>query len=101
MTSAPSGRRGVPIALTLASTLACAQADKAFCPDGICGWSADETDRLVALADLADTPPGDSSNRYVGNDGAIQFGRKLFWDARFSGNSSGTDALQRPMPFAR
>jgi cytochrome c peroxidase len=79
----------------------CAQADNLLCPQGSCGWSDAEIGSLSSLADLPATPPPDRTNKYVGYPGAEALGRKLFWDTRFSGVSSGTDALKRPMPFAR
>jgi cytochrome c peroxidase len=95
-------KSSVRCAIALAGLVGCGSAaDKLFCDNGNCGWSATDSGRIAALADLPETAPPDPSNRYVGNAAAEQLGRKLFFDPRFSGNSTGNDALQRPMPYAR
>jgi cytochrome c peroxidase len=86
----------------LAFTLVgCGQTDDLFCGGGSCGWSDFQTSSLTAMADLPASAPPDRSNKYAGSPAAEQLGRKFFWDTRFSGVSNGTDALKRPMPFAR
>src|SRR3954451_20893266 len=92
--------RGLQILLAV-GLAGCAQADNLFCHEGACGWSEVETANLSSLADLPEKPPADRSNKYVDYPGVEQLGRKFFWDTRFSGVSSGTDALKRPMPFGR
>jgi cytochrome c peroxidase len=77
------------------------QLDGVFCPNGNCGWSPTDAERIAALADLPEAPPVDSSNKYATDSGAMALGRQFFWDARFSGTGTMTDALQRPVPFAR
>jgi cytochrome c peroxidase len=100
----PPPFRGVLGAVLLGGVAAAgcgSRLDAAFCPNGNCGWSQVESDRISALADLPAAPPVDLSNRYVGNAAALDLGRKFFFDPRFSGTSAMTDALQRPVPFAR
>jgi cytochrome c peroxidase len=89
------------IALASLGLAGCAEADKIFCSSGMCGRSDVDTGRLAALGNLDEAPPADSSNKYVADPGAQALGRKFFWDTRFSGTSTGADALARPMPFAR
>jgi cytochrome c peroxidase len=90
-----------PAAAALALFAGCAQADNLLCSSGECGWSDAEMSRLLAMGNLPATPPPDSSNKYADNPAAVQLGRKFFWDTRFSGYSTGTDSLKRPMPYAR
>jgi cytochrome c peroxidase len=94
------GPKLVPI-FVAAALAGCAQADDFLCPQGACGWSDAETARLSAMADFPDATPTDRSNKYAGDPATEQLGRKFFWDTRFSGVSTGTDALKRPMPFGR
>lgn len=101
-----SSLRGVAMtgAVWAAGLLGCAGADKIFCQNGNCSWSAEDATRIAALAIpsmTALTPPLDPSNQYVGNPLAQQLGQQLFSDARFSGISTGSDALGRLMPYAR
>jgi cytochrome c peroxidase len=89
------------VAVTVAAaSLGCADVDKLFCDRGMCSWSEQEIDNLAALGGLPDAP-ADTSNAYASDMGAQALGRQFFWDARFSGISTGADALGRPMPFAR
>lgn len=106
MSTKPIGRwfRVRTLAAVVPALLAaagCSQVDKAFCSGGNCGWSDVETQKLEALSGLPDAPPADTTNVYLGRQPAIDLGRKFFWDARFSGVSTGTDSLKRPMPYGR
>src|SRR5262249_7260537 len=51
------------------------------------GWTADELAQLqsLTLVTLGDPPP-DPSNRYAADSAAAAFGRRLFFDTRFSSN---------------
>jgi cytochrome c peroxidase len=88
-------------ALVFFGLIGCGDLDKLVCPNGNCGWSDTETARLAALADLPATPPLDLSNKYSSVPAAQQLGRKFFWDTRFSGFSTGTDSIKRPVPYGR
>src|SRR6516162_10996818 len=79
----------------------CSEGDKLFCSNGNCGWSDEEIARLSDLTGLPDTAPADPSNKYSTNPMAINLGHQLFFDARFSGNSTGNDSIGRPMPYGR
>lgn len=79
----------------------CSSVDTLLCENGNCGWSSEETAGLMALADLPEAPPLDTSNKYNGNPAAEQLGRQFFSDARFSGYSTGADEIGRPVPFGR
>jgi cytochrome c peroxidase len=86
----------------LAAAAGCADLDKLACNNGgNCGWSDVEVSRLEALADLPAAPPPDPTNRHAADPAAAALGRQLFWDARFSGVATGTDAIGRPVPFGR
>lgn len=89
------------VAICLLSAFGCSAVDNAFCDNGNCGWSDDVSNRLSALADLPDTAPADSTNKYQGNPAAEQLGRKFFSDTRFSGLATGTDEIGRVMPYGR
>jgi cytochrome c peroxidase len=60
-------------------------------------------DPLVPLlekhAGLGDPPP-DTSNKYAFDPGAIELGKKLYFDPNFSGNATHADMLLRPMTTA-
>src|SRR5688500_2709446 len=58
-------------------------ADKLACGELGCDWSSQEWKALSSLANLPETPPPDSSNRYVGVATAEKLGQKLFFDPRF------------------
>jgi len=88
-------------AIAVLAVAGCAEADKLFCTSGMCGWSEADVARVSALGDLAEASPTDASNKYQANPAAQALGRQFFWDARFSGISTGADALGRPMLFAR
>jgi cytochrome c peroxidase len=75
--------------------------DKLFCSSAGCDLSTDEWSALKGLANLAAAPPGDRSNRYVGNGGAEILGQKFFYDSRLSGASLQIDSLRRPVSQAR
>jgi cytochrome c peroxidase len=78
------------------------QADGGFlCSQGTCEWSSDDVARVEALADMPTTAPADPSNRYGTSASAIALGKMLYFDNRFSGPSTGLDALNRKMPFGR
>jgi cytochrome c peroxidase len=94
-------RKAVLLGLTMGAAAGCADVDRFFCSDGACGFTEVETSAIRSLGDLDATPPTDLSNKYVAFPAAEQLGRKFFWDPRFSGTSSGTDALNRPVPFGR
>jgi cytochrome c peroxidase len=100
------GARGAAAAACLlglgaaATGLGCEKLDSLFCHDGYCGWSDTDTERLSALADLPDLAT-DRSNSYAAVTAAQQLGQQFFADPRFSGTSTGTDAIGRPMPYAR
>ena len=79
----------------------CHQTDNLLCPEGACGWTDAEISRLTAMGNLPEAAPMDMSNKYQGNPAAEQLGRKFFWDTRFSGYSTGTDSIKRPMPYGR
>jgi cytochrome c peroxidase len=100
------GRLGLVLSATvsgLIGTAACHRsADSAFCADVAgCGWTGEEWKTLSSLAGLPEKPPVDRSNRYVGERGAEELGRKLFFEARLSGPSSLVDVLHRPVGYAR
>jgi cytochrome c peroxidase len=88
-------------ALVFFGFIGCGNLDKLVCANSNCGWSETESARLEALSDLPATPPADPSNKYAALPAAQQLGRKLFWDTRFSGVSTGADALKRPVPYGR
>jgi cytochrome c peroxidase len=92
---------GVGLAFGFLGAVGCSQADQLLCDNGNCGWSEADSKSISALADLPQAPPPDSSNKYASSPAAQQLGRKFFWDTRFSGYSTGADALKRPMPYAR
>jgi cytochrome c peroxidase len=88
--------------LCLAVALAgCSESDKLFCNNGNCGWSDEEIAWLSGLTGLPDTAPPDPTNKYATSSAAVDLGHKLFYDARFSGTSSGNDSLGRPVPYGR
>jgi cytochrome c peroxidase len=99
-------QRGGRLGLILTGALLSAACDEApdswFCPSaGGCGWSAQQWQALSALANLPEKPPGDRSNKYLGNERAEVLGRKLFHEPRLSGASSLVDVLRRPVGYAR
>ncbi|MDH5546980.1 MAG: hypothetical protein OEZ43_15420 [Gammaproteobacteria bacterium] len=51
-------------------------------------WTAAQIDLLSSLSINALPGSKDESNRFVGNQSAIDFGRKLFFDPRFSQNET-------------
>ena len=51
---------------------------------------------LEKHAGLGDPLP-DTSNRYIGNEAVIAFGKKLYFDPHFSGKIILADMLLRPM----
>jgi cytochrome c peroxidase len=89
------------LSLSALAVAGCGAIDDAFCPNGNCGWPADEAARVAALSALPETPPVDTSNKYSGNAAAEQLGRQFFWDTRFSGNSTGLDSIKRPVAYSR
>jgi cytochrome c peroxidase len=90
-----------PLLLVAVALASCSEGDKLFCNNGNCGWSDDEIAWLSDLTGLPDTAPPDPTNKYATNSGAVDLGHKLFFDARFSGTSAGTDSIGRSMPYGR
>jgi cytochrome c peroxidase len=78
----------------------CKRLDDVFCSGGGCEWSAEEWARIQTLSPLPDPPP-DPSNQYVGNADAIKLGQEFYFDTRFSGNATLTDAIGQAVPYAR
>jgi cytochrome c peroxidase len=79
----------------------CQATDGFGCAGGDCTWSPTERARIEALADLPQTAPADTSNRYATDPGAAALGKMFYFDTRFSGPSTMLDALNRKMPFGR
>lgn len=71
-----------------------------LCAGGSCGWTDEEKAALVSMSTYPGTP-SDASNKYTNNADAIQLGKLLYHDTRFSGPSVQVDALGRTMPFGR
>jgi cytochrome c peroxidase len=96
--------RAPTFTLTLLATVAgagCgAQADKLFCSGPSCE-SSEEWEAIAALAGLPESPAPDRSNRFFHDPAAEKLGQKFFFDARFSGSSLATDAIKRPVTYAR
>jgi cytochrome c peroxidase len=91
----------VIIAIGVAGTAGCSQADKLYCNNDNCGWSELETTRIANLSGVPEEPTVDPTNKYFSDPNAVELGRKFFWDTRFSGNSTGLDSIKRPMPYSR
>ncbi len=92
------GKMGAAICLALTGC----QSGGFFCgSNASCDWSSTDLSRVEALADLAPAPPTDPSNRYAANADAAALGKMFYFDTRFSGPSTGLDALNRQMPFGR
>jgi cytochrome c peroxidase len=81
--------------------LACnASLDERFCGEAGCGTTEADWRSLSPLANLP-APPGDPSNKYLGIQSVVVLGHQLFFDVRFAGPSLQTDALKRPVTYAR
>jgi cytochrome c peroxidase len=89
------GALGVAVALASACDVG-----TYLCTGDGCGWSEQEKSALIELSRYPG-PPTDSSNKYDSNPDAIQLGKLLYHDTRFSGPSTQVDALGRAMPFGR
>jgi cytochrome c peroxidase len=67
-----------------------------------CGPRDFTSSELAILRTLTDLPdPTDPSNRYASDPRAVELGKALFFDARFSGNSSGKDRDGRSSNVSR
>jgi len=75
------------ITLTIAAAILVTSAAAAFTWGGADGWSKQEIDVLssLRLSQLAPAPQ-DPSNRYEGMPAAVELGKRLFFDKRFSSN---------------
>lgn len=72
----------------------------AGCDTAGCEFTREEWQRVSSLAGLAE-PPGDPSNRLVGNEAAIQLGWKLYFEPALSGEATWVDTLGRATSSAR
>jgi cytochrome c peroxidase len=75
-------------------------ADALACGDRGCEFSRAEWERVASLANLGPAEL-DRSNRHLGNEAAIQLGRRLYFSSEFSGEARWEDVLGRSTTSAR
>jgi len=80
----------------------CGKANDLFCPaGGGCFFTDQEWAQVQKLSPLAPAAPPDPSNRFVGNQDAVDLGWRLYFDCDLSGNSTWVDTLERTTSSAR